>query len=44
VLEPRRTRPAAAADLARSVGFASVEVRPDLAGRDRVLVARRASH
>ncbi len=27
---------------ARAAGFAEVEVRPDLAGRDRVLVARRA--
>ncbi len=28
--------------LARSAGFGSVEVRPDLAGRDRILVARQA--
>lgn len=44
VLELAPNQAAAAADLARSVGFESVEVRQDLAGRDRVLVARRASH
>ena len=38
----RRTRPAAAADLARDAGFASVEVLQDLVGRERALVARRA--
>jgi hypothetical protein len=30
----------AAVALAREAGFADVSVRPDLAGRDRVLVAR----
>ena len=30
----------AVGELARAAGFDSVEVRPDLAGRDRVLVAR----
>lgn len=33
----------AAAVLFRAAGFASVEVRPDYAGRDRVVVARRAA-
>lgn len=44
VLELAPHQAAAAANLARSVGFKSVEVRQDLAARDRVLVARRASH
>jgi release factor glutamine methyltransferase len=38
-LAPHQAGPVA--ELAMSVGFASVEVRPDLTGRDRVLVARR---
>jgi release factor glutamine methyltransferase len=42
VLELAPHQAAGMAELARSVGFASVEVRPDLTGRDRVLVARRA--
>lgn len=44
VLELAPHQAAAAADLARAVGFESVEVRQDLAGRDRALVARRASN
>lgn len=40
VCEIGATQGAAATDLARSAGFTPVEVRPDLAGRDRVLVAR----
>jgi release factor glutamine methyltransferase len=38
-LAPHQAEPVVA--LARSVGFASTEIRPDLTGRDRVLVARR---
>ena len=37
-LAPHQSEPATA--LARAVGYAEVEVRPDLTGRDRVLVAR----
>lgn len=38
-LDPRQAR--AATEAARSSGFADIRVEPDLAGRDRVLVARR---
>jgi release factor glutamine methyltransferase len=41
VVELAPHQAASAAELARQVGFLSVEVRPDLAGRDRALVARR---
>ncbi len=37
-LAPHQAAPVAA--LARAVGYAEVEVHPDLAGRDRALVAR----
>lgn len=40
VLELAPHQAGAAADLARAAGFGEVEVRPDLVGRDRVLVAR----
>jgi len=40
VLEVAPAQAATVADLARSAGFAEVEVRPDLAGRDRAVVAR----
>jgi release factor glutamine methyltransferase len=43
VLELAPHQAAAAADLARRVGFESVEVRQDLVGRDRALVARRSA-
>jgi len=41
VVEIGATQAAAATDLARTAGFSDVEVRPDLAGRPRALVARR---
>jgi len=41
VLELAPHRASEAADLATRTGFAEVEVRPDLSGRDRILVARR---
>jgi release factor glutamine methyltransferase len=41
-LAPHQAGPVA--QLASAVGFAFVEVRPDLTGRDRVLVARRRLH
>lgn len=41
VLELAPHQATAVAELAVSVGFASVEIHPDLSGRDRVLVARR---
>jgi release factor glutamine methyltransferase len=40
VVELAPHQAAEAVDLARAAGFASVGVRPDLSGRDRVLVAR----
>jgi release factor glutamine methyltransferase len=40
VVEIGETQGSAASRLAESCGLASVEVRPDMAGRDRVLVAR----
>jgi release factor glutamine methyltransferase len=40
VLELAPQQAAGVADLARDVGFTSVEVHPDLTGRERVLVAR----
>ncbi|MDP1821366.1 MAG: peptide chain release factor N(5)-glutamine methyltransferase [Acidimicrobiales bacterium] len=40
VLEIGETQGAAAAALARAAGFADVDVRPDLAGRPRAVVAR----
>jgi release factor glutamine methyltransferase len=43
VLELAPHQAAEATELARGSGFVEVEVRPDLAGRDRVLVARRVS-
>lgn len=43
VVEIGATQGAAASDLARRAGFAEVEVHPDLAGRDRALVARMTS-
>jgi release factor glutamine methyltransferase len=42
VIEIAPNQAAAATDLARSAGFGAVEVRSDLAGRDRILLARRA--
>ncbi|MDQ1444441.1 MAG: release factor glutamine methyltransferase [Acidimicrobiaceae bacterium] len=42
VLEIAPHRASAAVDLAREAGFADVDVRPDLAGRARALVARLA--
>jgi release factor glutamine methyltransferase len=42
VLELAPHQADAAMGLARKAGFASTEVRPDLTGRDRVLVARLA--
>jgi release factor glutamine methyltransferase len=42
VLELAPHQAAVVADLARDEGFAAVEVKPDLTGRDRVLVARRS--
>jgi release factor glutamine methyltransferase len=41
VVEIGATQAGAVAGLARAAGFVEVSVRPDLAGRDRVLVARR---
>ncbi|HTZ09500.1 MAG TPA: HemK/PrmC family methyltransferase, partial [Acidimicrobiales bacterium] len=43
VLELAPAQAGAAQDLARSLGYAEVTVRPDLAGRARVLVARTPS-
>ncbi len=43
VLELAPHQAADAADLARRVGFESVEVRQDLVGRDRAIVARRSA-
>jgi release factor glutamine methyltransferase len=43
VIEIAPHQSAPAATLARAAGFAVVEVRPDLAGRDRILVARAAA-
>lgn len=43
VVEIGADQGSAAAESARAAGFDAVEVRPDLAGRDRVLVARRSS-
>jgi release factor glutamine methyltransferase len=40
VLEVGATQGAAVRALARAAGFATVDVRPDLTGRDRVVVAR----
>ena len=40
VVEIGETQGAAVQDLALAAGFAEVDVRPDLAGRDRILVAR----
>jgi release factor glutamine methyltransferase len=40
VLEIGATQGPAATALARAAGFSVVEVRPDLAGRDRILIAR----
>lgn len=42
VLEIGMTQGRAVADIARGAGFAHVEVSRDLAGRDRIVVARRA--
>ncbi len=42
VIEIAPHQAAAARTLASSAGFGSIEVRPDLAGRDRILVARGA--
>jgi release factor glutamine methyltransferase len=44
VLEIGADQGAAAFDLAVGAGLSEVEVRPDLAGRDRILVAGRGSH
>ena len=41
VVELAPSQAAAVAELAREAGFAEVEVRPDLTGRDRMVVARR---
>lgn len=41
VAEIGATQAAAVVSLAREAGFTDAEVRPDLAGRDRILVARR---
>ncbi|MGZ6978499.1 MAG: peptide chain release factor N(5)-glutamine methyltransferase [Acidimicrobiia bacterium] len=41
-LAPHQAEPVG--ELARAAGFASVELHRDLAGRDRVLVARRSEH
>jgi release factor glutamine methyltransferase len=43
VIEIGPDQSAWARTLARSAGFGSVEIRPDLAGRDRILVARGTS-
>jgi release factor glutamine methyltransferase len=40
VVELAPAQAASVAERARAAGFADVEVRPDLAGRDRMVVAR----